>query len=221
MPLARRRPPWPARSKLYRPEANGDTRAAMAAARPFLVTDRLELLAPDVTMASDVLAFFERNRAHLAPWDPPTPADFYSADFVRQRLESGALAFGMGSAWRWWLRARAEPGLVIGNLHFSQVARGPFHNAMLGYSIDAGFEGRGLMHEALEAAIAEVFAPGLNLHRIQANARPENTRSLGLLQRLGFEREGLARDYLFIDGAWRDHVMMARRNPAFVGLPSM
>jgi ribosomal-protein-alanine N-acetyltransferase len=42
--------------------------------------------------------------------------------------------------------------------------------------------------------------------------RPENTRSLILLERLGFEREGLAREYLFIDGAWRDHVMTAKRN---------
>jgi len=48
---------------------------------------------------------------------------------------------------------------------------------------------------------------------VQANARPENARSLRLLDRLGFEREGYARQYLFIDGAWRDHVLTALRAP--------
>jgi len=64
--------------------------------------------------------------------------------------------------------------------------------------------------------IAEVFSPSVNLHRIQANVRPENARSLTLLDALGFVREGLAREYLFIDGAWRDHVMTARTNADYV-----
>jgi len=49
--------------------------------------------------------------------------------------------------------------------------------------------------------------------------RPENGRSVALLQRLGFEDEGLAREYLFINGAWRDHRMFALRNAAFKGVP--
>jgi len=44
---------------------------------------------------------------------------------------------------------------------------------------------------------------------------PHNARSGRLLERLGFVNEGLAKDYLFIDGAWRDHVLTARLNPAF------
>jgi [ribosomal protein S5]-alanine N-acetyltransferase len=104
---------------------------------------------------------------------------------------------------------------VIGHLRLSQIARGPFHSAMLGYTIDAACEGRGLMSEALRAVIAEAFGPRLALHRIQANARIENRRSLALLERLGFVREGLARNYLYIDGAWRDHVMTALLNPAW------
>ena len=72
------------------------------------------------------------------------------------------------------------------------------------------------MHEALQAVIAEAFAPPINLHRLQAGVRPENTRSLAVLARLGFVDEGLARSYLFIDGAWRHHRIFSLSNPAFV-----
>jgi ribosomal-protein-alanine N-acetyltransferase len=71
------------------------------------------------------------------------------------------------------------------------------------------------MHEALGAVIAEVFSPRFNLHRLQAAYQPNNVRSGAVLERLGFEHEGLARDYLFINGAWRDHCITALRNPAF------
>ena len=71
------------------------------------------------------------------------------------------------------------------------------------------------MHEALAAVVAEAFSPAVNLHRIQAAVRPENARSVALLQRTGFRDEGLARDYLFIAGAWRDHRLFARTNPGF------
>ena len=103
---------------------------------------------------------------------------------------------------------------MIGRINYTQIARGPFQSCMLGYAIDHAHEGQGLMREALEATIEHVFAV-LRLHRIQANYVPDNARSGRLLERLGFVSEGLAKDYLFIDGAWRDHVLTARLNPAF------
>ena len=96
------------------------------------------------------------------------------------------------------------------------MVHGAFCSSHLGYALDAQSQGQGLMHEALEAAIAEAFSPRINLHRLQAAVRPENTRSLAVLQRLGFAVIGLARHYLFIDGAWRDHLLLDRHNPGFV-----
>ena len=116
-----------------------------------------------------------------------------------------------GSAWRWLLSL--DGFQVLGSVSVSQVVRGFHHSATLGYALDASQQGRGLMHEARQAVIAEVFGPGgINL---QAAYRPENVRSGQVLQRLGFREIGLARDYLCIDGAWCDHLLTERLNPAF------
>ena len=189
-------------------------------ARPRITTPRLLLLAPDPDPAQGqaraVADFHARNRAHFAPWDPPLPADNHSAEAIQGRLVIGAAAFTAGQAHRWWLSLVDEPGQVIGSVHLSNLARGPFQCCTLGYALDGAAQGCGLMCEALAAVIAEAFAPGINLHRIQAGVLPENARSLAVLARLGFADEGLARDYLFIAGAWRDHRMFAITNPAFI-----
>jgi ribosomal-protein-alanine N-acetyltransferase len=184
-------------------------------ARTLIVTDRLLLVASEPGMTLAVRDFQRRNRRHFAPWDPPTAEVFFTEDFQRERLHQAAEAFAADTAWRWWLVPQDQPGMVIGSVHVSQVSRGAFQSAMLGYALDAAAQGHGLMHEALQATLDEVFGPIVNLHRLQANHRPENLRSAAVLQRLGFHREGVAPQYLFIDGAWRDHVVNAKLNPSF------
>lgn len=183
--------------------------------QPTLSTPRLRLRASNPAFAEAAADFYRRNREAHARWNPPLPESTFDTDGQRQHLADTVVAAAAGTGIGWWLFATDEPGVAIGQVHFSQIARRAFCNAMLGYAIDANHEGRGLMREALQAAVADAFGARVGLHRAQANVRPENTRSLALLERLGFEREGLAREYLFIDGAWRDHVMMARRNPAW------
>ena len=182
-------------------------------ALPQLATPRLRLRASDPAFAEATADFYRRNRQAHARWNPPLPEAMFAAQGQRERLAEAATAATVGAGVGWWLFASDEPGVALGQIHFTQIARRAFCNAMLGYAIDAEHEGRGLMREALQAALADAFSPRMHLHRVQANVRPENTRSLALLSRLGFEREGLAREYLYIDGAWRDHVMTALRNP--------
>jgi [ribosomal protein S5]-alanine N-acetyltransferase len=180
-----------------------------------LHTEHLRLRASDPALAEAVAAFYRRNRQAHARWNPPHARTMYSAQGQRERLATTRSAIAAGSFIGWWLFEPQAPDVALGLIHFSQVARGPYCGAMLGYAIDRDHEGRGLMREALAAALADVFSERVALHRVQANVRPENERSLALLERLGFEREGLARRYLFIDGAWRDHVITALRHPAW------
>jgi ribosomal-protein-alanine N-acetyltransferase len=114
------------------------------------------------------------------------------------------------------LQAPSSPldGPILGTCNYTNIVRGAFHACHLGYQIGREHEGQGLMAEALRAANQFMFDV-LRLHRIMANFRPENDRSRRLLQRLGFVEEGLARAYLFIDGAWRDHVLTSLTNSAY------
>jgi [ribosomal protein S5]-alanine N-acetyltransferase len=178
-----------------------------------LDTPRLVLRASEPALAGAVAAYLQRNRSAHARWNPPLAEHLFTTEGQAERLAAAAQAESDGTQVGWWLLRREDAATVIGHARLSQLARGPFHSAMLGYAIDHAHEGRGLMHEALLALLADAFGPRVALHRVQANARVENRRSLALLERLGFVREGLAREYLFIDGAWRDHVLTARLNP--------
>lgn len=181
---------------------------------PTLTTDRLSALHMAPGQAAPLLDFLRRNASHLAPWDPPHPAGFDTIEYWESECLRAAEEYEEGLVARWLLFKRDHPDRVIGRVNFTQIARGPFQSCMLGYAIDAQHQGRGLMREALVAAIAHAFDV-LRLHRIQANYVPDNVRSGHLLQRLGFRKEGLAVDYLFINGAWRDHVLTALVNPRF------
>lgn len=183
---------------------------------PVLVTPRLRIAHTQPGYEAELVAFFERNRNHFSAWDPPRPADFYSVAFWERGIARSIDDFAADRSVRFDLFDAATPGsrVVIGRIGFSQIFRGPFQACILGYQIDAACEGKGLMHEALGEAIRYMFEVKA-LHRVQANHLPQNQRSATLLARLGFVREGLAKDYLFIDGAWRDHVLNALVNQRF------
>ncbi|HEX4355765.1 MAG TPA: GNAT family N-acetyltransferase, partial [Polyangiales bacterium] len=165
---------------------------------------------------AETVAFFTRNRQHFSRWDPPAPPDFYTVKFWERSVARSVEEFRADRAVRFDLHdgTVTDSRRVIGRLGFSQIFRGPFQSCILGYQVDAAYEGQGLMFEALQAAIRYMFDIK-QLHRIQANHLPENARSAALLARLGFSREGLAKDYLFIAGTWRDHVLNALTNPQY------
>jgi ribosomal-protein-alanine N-acetyltransferase len=191
-----------------------DTLPAIAA--PLLLTARLRLVAAEPSLAGLLAEFHARNRVHLAPWDPPTEPDFFTEAVQTQRLRDAATAFAAGLGFRYLLQPIGDPGRVIGTINFSNIVRSAHQSCNLGYALDQAFEGQALMTEALACAIGEMFSPSINLHRIQAAYRPENWRSAEVLKRLNFHDEGVCTDYLFIDGAWRVHRLVALLNRHFV-----
>lgn len=179
-----------------------------------LQTARLTLRVAQPADAPALADYYRRNREHLSHAGSPMPASMFQDDGVADRLRERAAQMRDGTALAWLLSPQEETQRVIGTITFDQIHRRGFQSCMLGYGIDAQHEGRGLMTEALRAAIDHAFDV-LRLHRVQANHLPDNARSAAVLRRLGFVREGLAPQYLFIGGAWRDHVLNALINPRF------
>ena len=180
---------------------------------PVIKTKRLLLTLPLTEAAPRMLAYVKENQEHFAPWSPPDPPGYYTEDYWRKRLAAARTEFRRGQSLRLVLFERQQrAGPVIGDCNFTNIMRGPFQACYLGYKLDRGRVGQGLMSEALAGAISYVF-DDLKLHRVMANYVPVNERSGRLLRRLGFVVEGYARDYLFIAGEWRDHVLTALTNP--------
>jgi len=178
----------------------------MTTIQPVLATPRLQLLPAHIGLARPMLDYQVRNRQHFAAWDPKPGDMFFTELYWTMQLRQQALSWEQGRGARFLLSLPDQPQQIVGTVSLSNIVRGVFQAANLGYGIDHVLQGQGLMHEAVSAVIHFAFHD-LRLHRLQANYQPANHRSAALLQRLGFVEEGLARDYLYINGEWRDHVL--------------
>lgn len=179
---------------------------------PHLVTTRLVARLPLVDDAPSIAAYYRENADHLRDSNPTFAPDIFSEPYWREAAARSLDEFEQGIALRLFLFDRNDERVVIGAVNFSAIMRGAAHFCFLGYHLGRKFEGMGLMSEALRAAIDHAFY-ALNLHRIMANYVPSNERSARLLAKLGFAVEGLARDYLYLDGRWQDHVLTSLTNP--------
>jgi ribosomal-protein-alanine N-acetyltransferase len=146
----------------------------------------------------DLEEFLALNRAstrlHRGLVSTPTQPQQFAALLKRCRRADFAC----------FLICRVEDGAIVGSINLSQIFRGGFQNAYMGYYIGAEYAGQGYMTEALQLMLRYAFEH-LKLHRIEANIQPENVASIALVRRAGFVREGYSERYLKICGRWRDH----------------
>ena len=184
----------------------------MTRALPHLHTARLALRLAQPTDTDAIVDYYRRNAAFFRPFDPPRPADFLTVGYWERRVGFSLTEFMSDRSAQFFLFDASDPTRVVGNATLSSIVRGAFLACNLGYALDQHEQGKGLMFEALTEIIRYAFDE-LRLHRIQANHLPDNHRSATLLGRLGFVREGYAENYLYIAGAWRDHVLNALTNP--------
>ncbi len=176
-------------------------------------SQRLLFRVPNAHDAELMRAYFDENRAHLEPWEPDRPDGLYTTAFWEDRLQTAALEARERVSLRLVL---LQSERIVGTVNFVNVVRGAFQSCTLGYSMAHYAQGKGLMREALLESIPFAF-DYLEMHRIQAGYQPHNERSGRLLESLGFEKEGYAKDYLWIAGAWRDHIITAIRRDMPLG----
>lgn len=170
-----------------------------------LETERMLLAMPSPDWAPALAEYRERNREYLRNAGPVYAAD---SETVANQMRRAQNRFAEGRAVSLVLFHRDFPDRVLGTLTFDRIVRGPMRCAGMGYGLDAEHEGQGYMSEAARRGIQFMFQDW-GMHRLEADYQPGNERSGRLLRRLGFQIEGYARDYLYINGAWRDHIKMA------------
>ncbi|MFJ8357963.1 GNAT family N-acetyltransferase [Streptomyces sp. NPDC093984] len=146
--------------------------------------------------AAEFTARARESRELHHPWlFPPTTPEEYAA--YAGRLIDDPTRAG-------FLVCERDTGAIAGFININNIVRGGFQSGALGYGAFAHAAGRGLMTEALNLVVRYALGP-LGLHRLEINAQPLNTGSIGLARRCGFRLEGFSPDMIFVDGAWRDH----------------
>ncbi len=165
--------------------------------------NRVHLRLPRRADQRAFIAQAKRSRAFHRGWvrAPDTPAAFSA--YVRRYGAPSAAPRNIG-----FLVVRDDDGAIAGVINFSEIVRGAFHSAYVGYYALGPHAGEGYMTEGFALALDFAFRR-LGLHRVEANVQPANERSIALVERVGFAREGYSRRYVKIAGRWRDHVRFA------------
>ncbi len=149
---------------------------------------------PSRKRREEFLAAVRRSRALHGRWvsPPETPEEFDA--YLKRLRQKTHLSY--------WVRT--ELGELAGVFNISEIVRGSFCSAYLGYYAFAPHHRHGYMKQGLCAILSEAFGPQ-RLHRLEANIQPENEASRRLVQGVGFRLEGFSPRYLKAAGRWRDH----------------
>ncbi len=176
-----------------------------------LTTQRLVLRPPRTGDIGEIRRLLRHNQAHLHPWNPaprpgedPTSITEVSNTVLRQRRE-----WKNGRSFVFMVALRTDGSRLIGKIALNGIMRGAMHGAYLGYWMDVDHQNGGLCTEGIRAVLDFAFSAA-ELHRVQAAIMPRNARSLRVIEKLGFRREGYAERYLQIAGKWEDHILFAR-----------
>jgi ribosomal-protein-alanine N-acetyltransferase len=177
-------------------------------------TAQVDLVLPNAECAPNFHQYLANNREHFRHSSPKHIFD-YPVEYWANLFSSCDDDFQQQKALTLFFCDKNDNQLIHGDLKFDGIMRGVFQACYLGYRLDKSKEGQGLMFQVLKTVIPYI-CENFKIHRIMSNYRVNNIRSGNLLDRLGFVKEGLAKEYLFLDGAWCDHVLTAYTNHDFV-----
>ena len=171
---------------------------------PFLETDRLLLrrLRDDDDDLDFVFQHFSNPQVTQYLLDEPPLTEYSEAQEIVQFYDDPE-----GKTYNRWGIVRKMDDQLMGTCGYHKWDKRYFR-AEIGYDLSPEYWGQGYMREVLKAVLEHGFEQ-MALHRIEAFVYPENVRSLRLLQKLGFETEGVLRDYFCLNGQFYDHCLLA------------
>jgi ribosomal-protein-alanine N-acetyltransferase len=158
--------------------------------------------------ATEFAAAVAANRSHTEPWEPIHAEVHYTRAGQAETLRRDVEAWELGTGYAFAVLDREHGDAIIGRIALGNVVRGAWRNATLGYWVAAASGGRG--HGTAAALLICDFAfRHAGLHRVQPAVIPRNVRSIRVVEKAGFRREGRALKYLNIAGNWEDHDIFA------------
>ena len=147
---------------------------------------------------------YSANREHLAPWEPVREPEFFTPHWQEFHAEQCVIEASAGRNIRFVIES--SDGEIRGRINLNNIVRGAFWSADLGYWIDRTRLRRGLASKSVRR-VAAYARDEVRLHRLQAATLLHNTGSQRVLADAGFERIGIAAQYLRIAGDWQDHLL--------------
>ena len=175
---------------------------------PVLEGEKVRLRMPHIGDYREWAELRAASRAFLEPWEPRWMPDELERSAWRLRISHYRQDHAQGNAKVFFIAAKGS-GRLVGGITLGNIRHGVSQSAQIGYWIGQPHAGRGLMTDAVKTLCRFAFGE-LKLHRIEAACIPENSRSVRVLEKAGFRREGLLRSYLKINGFWQDHYLYAR-----------
>jgi len=149
----------------------------------------------------------EASREFLVPWEPTWPPDALTQTAFNRRLRRQAAEWRDDETYT-FLTFEQRSEQVVGGIGLTNVRRGVAQMGSMGYWVGRPFARRGYTSEAARLMLSFAFGQ-LGLHRVEAACLPSNQASSGVLEKVGFTKEGYARAYLRINDKWADHVLYA------------
>ena len=173
--------------------------------RKKLLGDRIHLRPPKRRDALKWQKLRLASKEFLIPWEPSWDSFSCSRRAYFRYLKNSNYLANMDRAYFFLIFKNKDKDL-LGGINIGNVRRGVSQNASIGYWVGSTHSRKGYMYEALKILIPSLFLD-LRLNRVEAAILEENIASKNLLKKIGFKKEGKLRNYLKINGQWRDHIM--------------
>ncbi len=171
----------------------------------------MEIRLSTVNDALQLSQYYLNNVEHLKRWEPVKDKNYYDLESWKHRMPQREIEQKENKA-AYFIAYDETTEEIIATCNLTEIIFGAFQACYMGYSVSALHQGKGKMKQLCSHVIDYAFTE-LKLNRIMSNYMPNNIKSENLLASLGFEVEGKAKKYLFINDQWQDHILSSLLNP--------
>jgi [ribosomal protein S5]-alanine N-acetyltransferase len=161
--------------------------------------------------ATDLLQLEKNNREFFQTYTMKRSPDYYTIDFQKDLINQKIEMAKKDSDYNFGI-FKIDNDELIGTIGLFRIFRGSIQGAIVGYSLNKNHNGKGYTTDAVKLVVDYAFTT-LKLHRIEAGVMPRNIGSIRVLEKAGFEKEGISKSNVKINGKWEDHQILAIINP--------